>query len=120
MTQKLRNLKGNLTMTEYCIFTVEHSKARRVFLRGVADITEPVDDYNKIILFYHGSELKAGIPPNPYEEEAVEHELYDELANELKNSFEAFGDELVFSFQEEEICKYIGTNYNITKQKVII
>ena len=109
-----------MKMTDYCLFTVEHSKARRIYIRGIADITQPIDDYDKIILFYHGSKLKPEIPPNPFEEEAVEQKLYDEMTNELNDSFEEFGDELVFSHEEEETCRYLGTNYHITKEKVII
>ena len=104
----------------YCLFTVEHSEARRIYIRGVADVTEPIDDYDEIIRFYHGSELKAGLPPNPFEEEAVEHQLYEELTSELKSNFEELGDELVFSDEKPEFCKYLGFKYFIEKQKVII
>lgn len=109
-----------MTMTDYCLFTVEHSEARRIYIRGIADISQPIDDYKKIIKFYNGSELQSELPSNPFEEDVVEHNLFEELTSELQDSFEELGDELVFAHEKEEICKYLGTNYVLTKQKVII
>ena len=109
-------------MTDYCLFTVEHSKARRVYIRGIADISEPIDDYDKIIKFYNGSELQSEMPPNPFEEEAVEHKLYNELTSAIKSDFEDFGDELVFAEVNEEFGthRYLNAKYYIDKEKVII
>lgn len=45
-------------MTDYCLFTATHIAARRIYIRGIADITEPIDEYDKIIEYYDGNELK--------------------------------------------------------------
>ena len=107
-------------MTEYCMFTIEHSEARRIYVRGIADITEPIDDYHKVIKFSNGVKLQSRLPPNPYEAEAVEYELYEELIYEIKSNFDDLGDELVFAEEKETICKYLFANCILTKQKGII
>lgn len=56
-----------MQMTDYCLFTVELKGAKRIYIRGVADITEPIDDYDNIIEFYDGNQLKKELPSNPYE-----------------------------------------------------
>ena len=107
-------------MPDYCLFTVEHSEARRIYVRGIADITEPIDNYDKIIKFYHGSKLKPEPPPNPFEKETVEHKLYEELLSEISSKFEDLGDELIFADEKPEFCKYLGFRFYIEKQKVIV
>ena len=110
-------------MTDYCLFTVEHSKAKRIYIRGVADVTEPIDDYDKIIQFYHGSELKSELPPNPFEEGSDEHSLYSELISSIEEDFENFADDLVFVTSDKRY-EYLNhktqTYYNLDMEKVII
>ena len=106
-------------MTEYCLFTIELTEARRIYIRGVADITEPIDEYDKIIKFYHGSELKSELPPNPFKKEEKEWNLFNELKNIIESDFENIGDEIVFAGLPE-ISRFVGKNYQIDKEKVII
>ena len=42
-------------MTYYCLFTITHPNAERIYIRGVVDITQPIDEYEKIIEFYEGN-----------------------------------------------------------------
>ena len=110
-------------MADYCLFTVEHSQAKRVYIRGVADVTEPIDEYGKIIKFYHGSELKSELPPNPFNEGTDEYSLYNELVSSIKEDFENFGDDLVFVTNDSdfEFLNHRGyTDYTIDMEKVII
>lgn len=110
-------------MADYCLFTVEHSQARRVYIRGVADVTPPIDDYDKIIKYYHGSELKSELPSNPFNEGTVEYSLYNELVTSIKEDFENFGDELVFVTNDKNF-EYLNHKrfdfYTIDMEKVII
>ena len=106
-------------MADLCLFTVEHLAARRIYIRGVADITEPIDEYDKIIKFYHGSELKSELPPNPYNKGEKDYELYNELLKLIKEEFEELGGELVFA-GEFETCHYLDSKYILDKEKVII
>ena len=111
-------------MTDYCLFTIEHPKARRVFIRGVADITQPVDDYDKIIGFQDGSEMSSAIPQNPFKQGEKEFDLFNELVNAIKTYFEDIGDELVFAktvekAKEWENCSYTD-DYTLYFEKVII
>ena len=109
-------------MTDYCLFTIEHVGARRIYIKGIADITEPIDDYDKIIKFYNGSKLQKQLPPNPYKKGEKEFELFNELLNIVESEFEEIGDELVFAEEDEEFgaCRYLDAKYNIDKEKVII
>lgn len=107
----------------YCLFTVEHSRAKRVYIRGMADVTEPIGDYGEIIRFYHGSELKSELPPNPFEKGTDEHSLYSELISSIEEDFENFGDDIVFVTDDND---YVFLNhktyehYRIDMEKVII
>ena len=107
-------------MTDYCLFTVEHGDARRIYIRGIADITEPIDDYDKIIEFYEGNELKNELPSNPYNKGEKDYELFEELLKLIRTQFEEFGDELVFASEEEEYKKYVTYDWNLTTKKVTI
>lgn len=110
-------------MTDYCLFTVEHSQAKRVYIRGVADVTPPIDDYDKIIRFYHGPELKSELPPNPFNEGTDEYSLYNELVTSIQEEFENFGDELVFVTNDKQF-EYMNHKrfeyYALDMEKVII
>lgn len=112
-----------MELTTYCFFTVEHSQAKRVYIRGVADITEPIDDYDKIIKFSHGHEMKSELPPNPFEKGTDEHSLYNELVSSIQSDFESFGDELVFVTDDKKY-EYLNHKrydfYNLDMEKVII
>ena len=110
-------------MTDYCLFTVEHSQARRVYIRGVADVTAPIEDYDKIIQFYHGSVLKSELPPNPFQKGTDEYSLYNELVTSIEEDFENFGDELVFVTNDKNF-EYLNHKrfdfYTLDMEKVII
>lgn len=110
-------------MGDYCFFTIEHPNARRVYIRGVADITEPIDDYKKIIKF--GEYMSKELPSNPFKKECEEYKMFEELKSSIKSHFEEIGDELVFAKENNsEYAKYdnrISTdNYIIDMEKVII
>ena len=110
-------------MADYCLFTVEHSKAKRVYIRGVADVTEPIDDYDKIIQFYHGLELKSELPPNPFDKGTDEYSLYSELVSSIEEDFENFGDDLVFVTSDkryEYLNHKCNDYYNLDMEKVSI
>ena len=111
-------VKGD-SMTEYCLFTIEHLDHKRIYVRGVADITEPIDDYDKIIKFYHGAELKSQLPVNPYRKGDKDYKLFEELLELIKSDFEEIGDELVFA-EEFQTHKYLDKPYNLDTEKVII
>lgn len=105
---------------EYCLFTVEHPEARRVFIRGIADITQPLDDYDKIIKFYENNVLQHKPPKNPFEIDTIEHQLFDELLNFINSDFEHFGDELTDVTNDERYLRYnqrqVGNlRYDLTK-----
>ena len=110
-------------MTDYCLFTVEHPQAKRVYIRGVADVTEPVDEYDRIIKYYHGSELKSELPPNPFDKGTDEYSLYNELVSSIKEDFENFADEIIFVTNDREF-EYLNNKrfefYTIDMEKVII
>ena len=89
-------------MTDYCLFTITHPDAQRIYIRGIADITQPIDDYDKIIEFYDGQELKKTLPSNPYKTESEDHRLFEELLSAIESNFEDIGDELVFAKTVEE------------------
>ena len=84
-------------MTDYCLFTITHPDAKRIYIRGVADITEPVDEYEKIIEFYDDNELKNSPPSNPYEVGSEDYKLFEELLSVLRKYLENIGDDLVFA-----------------------
>ena len=107
-------------MTDYCLFTVELKGARRIYIRGVANITEPVDEYEKIIEFYHGDELKKELPSNPYEPGSDDYKLFERLLEIIRTDFERFGDELVFAKEKEETLNYMGEDFILNIQKVTI
>lgn len=111
-----------ISLTDYCLFTVEHLKARRIYVRGVADITEPIDEYDKIIKFYNGSKLQSELPPNPYKKGEKEYTLFNELKELIQDNFEEIGDELVFAKVGEKLgaYRYLDAKYHIDKEKVII
>lgn len=107
-------------MNSYCLFTVEHPNARRVYIRGIADITQPLDDYDKIIKFYENNVLQHKLPKNPYDYNTIEHQLFDELLNFIKSDFEHFGDELTEVTDDERYLSYnqreVGNlRYDLTK-----
>ena len=110
-------------MTDYCLFTVEHPSAKRIYIRGIADITEPIDEYHKIISFYDGQVLQSELPENPFTDGSEEYNLFNELISAIKSNFEEFGDELIFATNEEEYewlnHKKYGL-YNLDLQKVVI
>ena len=101
---------------------MEHPKARRVFIRGVADITEPVDDYSKIVRF--GEYLSPELPANPFKKDDKEYKLFEELKTSIKKHFEAICDELVFAKENNKSHEWennISTDdYYIEFEKVII
>lgn len=110
-------------MTDYCLFTVEHSQAKRIYIRGIADVTEPIDDYNKIVQFYHGNVLKSELPPNPFDEGTDDYSLYNELVTTIEKDFENFADELVFVTNDKHYEFLNHKNYdiyNLDMEKVII
>ena len=110
-------------MTDYCLFTIEHPSAKRIYIRGVADITEPIDEYNKIISFYHDSVLRKELPKNPFEVGSEDFNLFNELLTSIQTNFEELGDELVCATDEEEYewanHKRYG-DFNLDLQKVVI
>lgn len=54
-------------MTDFCLFSITHPVAERIYIRGVMDMTEHIDEYDQIIEFYTGDELKNIPPSNTYE-----------------------------------------------------
>lgn len=107
-------------MTDYCLFTIEHQEARQIYIRGIANITEPIEDYEEIIKFYNGSELQSELPPNPYQKGEKEYQLFNELLNYVESEFEEIGNELVFAKTENEFCRFLGKNYYLEMEKVIV
>ena len=111
-------------MTDYCLFTIEHSDAKRIYVRGVADITEPIDDYDKIVWFRDGAELKSELPPNPYKRGEKEFDLYEDLLKSIKDNFELICDELVFAETKENETewnnRHFNDNYYVEFEKVIV
>ena len=107
-------------MTDYCLFTIELKEARRIYIRGVADITEPIEEYKKIIQFYDGNTLSNELPKNPYEKDTKDYKLFNKLLYFLKTQFEDLGDELVFAEEKETHHKYLTLEWNLTTQKVIV
>jgi hypothetical protein len=111
-------------MTDFCLFTIEHSEARRIFIRGVADITEPIDDFDKIIKFYNGTILQHELPPNPYEKNSKDYKLFNELLETIQSNFEEIGSELVFAEEynpnNELFNKFNNGKYDLNYEKVII
>lgn len=105
-------------MTDCCIFTIEHAKARRIYIRGVADITEPIDEFENIIRFYNGPELKRELPPNPYESGGEDYRLFEELLEMIRTQFEEIGEELIFADEKERFLDYMDYDWNLTVQKV--
>lgn len=89
-------------MTDYCLFTITHPAAERIYIRGVADITEPIDEYEKIIEFYEGNELKKSLPSNTYESGTEDNKLFKELLSAIESNFEEICDEFVFAKTIEE------------------
>ena len=105
-------------MTDYCLFTVTHIAARKIYIRGIADITEPIDEYDKIIEYYDGNELKKTLPSNPYSIGSEEHKLFEELLLSIESNFEEFGDELVFAKTVDE-QEFEWENHAIIDEMVI-
>lgn len=109
-------------MVDYCLFTIEHPKAKRVFIRGVANITEPVDDYKKIVRF--GEYLSPELPSNPFKKEEIEYGLFEELLSSIKTYFKEICDELVFAKTVETANEWENhhstDNYYLEFEKVII
>ncbi len=68
-----------------------------IYVRGVADITPPIDEYEKIIEFYDENRLRNVLPKNPYENGSEDYKLFDELLNTIESRFEDIGDELVIA-----------------------
>ena len=109
-------------MADYCLFTIEHLEARRIYIRGIADITEPIDEYNKIIRFYNGSQLQKELPSNPYKKGEKEYELFNELLEIIKSNFEDICEKLIFAEVNEKFDTntYLNQEYHLDKEKVII
>lgn len=111
---------------DLCLFTVEHPSAKRIYMRGVADITEPIDDYVRIVQFYHGEEwfsLKNGLPPNPYDDGTEEFQLFNELISNIRKNWIDFGDDLVFVTNDEQYLEFNRKKtdyYTLNMEKVII
>ena len=114
-----------ILLTDYCLFTIEHSEARRVFIRGVADITEPIDDFDKIVWFREGNDLQHSLPSNPFNENEEDFELFNQLLECVKANFEDICQELVFAQTVEKADKifdnhYKSENFIVEFEKVII
>jgi hypothetical protein len=111
-------------MTDYCLFTITHPNARRIYIRGIADITQPIDDYDKIIEFYDGAELKKALPSNPCKAGSEDHKLFDELLSAIESNFEDICDELVFAKTIKEADAwdnhFNGVEFVIEMEKVIV
>lgn len=86
-----------VALMEICLFTIEHPKARRIYIKGVADISQPIDEYSKIIKFNDGVEKKSELPKNPYNKGESDYNLFEELKHTISNHLEEIGDELVFA-----------------------
>ena len=89
-------------MTDYCLFTITHPAAERIYIRGVMDITEPIDEYDKITEFYEGKVLKKSLPLNPHESGTEDNKLFKELLSAIESNFEDICDEFVFAKTVEE------------------
>lgn len=111
-------------MTDYCLFTLTHPEARRIYIRGIADITEPIDEFEKIIQFYDENELANHLPANPYEKGSEDFRLFEELLETIKSHFEDLGVELIFASEEEKSWRYCNPwnneLYDINMKKVVI
>ena len=112
-------------LTSYCLFTIEHTEAKRIYIRGVADITEPIDDYDKIVYFNNGEVLQHHLPDNPYKEGENDFELFKQLLECVKSNFNSICDELVFAKTVKEQDKrydnrYTTENFVVEFEKVII
>ena len=109
-------------MTDYCFFTIQHPLAKRVYIRGVMNITQPIDDYNKIIRF--GEYMSKELPSNPYKKEESEYTLFEELITTIKENFTEICDEFVFAKTHEtakEWDNHLTTEYyDLDYEKVII
>lgn len=109
-------------MTDYCLFTIEHPKASRIYIRGIADITEPIDEYDKIVKF-NGTETSA-LPQNPYNKGDKDFDLFNELLSSIKIHFEDICDDLVFakkySHKNEWDNHHATDDYILNMEKVII
>ena len=82
-------------MTDYCFFTIEHREAKSVYIRGLMDITKPIDDFKEIVRF--GEYMSKEIPRNPFKKGEKEFDLYEELVSCFKTNFEDICHELVFA-----------------------
>ena len=89
-------------MTDYCLFTITHPAAERIYIRGVMDITEPIDEYDIITEFYDGNELKNSLPSNPYEPGSEDNKLFGQLLSAIESNFEEICDEFVFAQTDQE------------------
>ena len=112
-------------MSNYCLFTIEHSEASRIYVRGVADITSPIDDFDKIVWFRNGSDLQHSLPTNPYREGEKDYDLYNDLLKCIKHNFEDICHELIFAITNDEKTHEWENTYNIDNlhvdfEKVII
>lgn len=110
-------------MKQYCFFTIEHIEAKSVYIRGLMDITEPIDDFKEIIRF--GSDMSGDIPQNPFKKGEKEFDLYEELVSALKTNFDEICHELVFAKTIEEQDLKWDNHYSIGNlvaefEKVII
>lgn len=110
-------------MTDYCFFTIEHVEAKSVYIRGLMDITEPIDDFKEIIRF--GEDMSRNFPPNPFKKGEKEFKLYEELVSAIKADFDEICHELVFAKTiEEQDLRWdnhlINRTYYIEYEKIII
>ena len=107
-----------VALMEMCLFTIEHPQARRIFIRGVADISKPIDDYDKIIKFKDGAEEKSELPKNPYIEGETDYNLFEDLKSSIATHFEEIGDELVFA-DEYGSENAVYNNHSTTDEYII-
>lgn len=107
-----------VALMDICMFTIEHPQARRIFIRGVADISKPIDDYSKIIKFKDGIEEKSELPKNPYDKGEPDYKLFEELQTAITNHFEEIGDELVFA-DEYGSENAVYNNHSRTSEYII-
>ena len=110
-------------MADYCFFTIEHIEAKSVYIRGLMDITEPIDDFKKVIRF--GDYMSKDIPSNPFKKGEKEFDLYEELVSAIKTNFDEICHELVFAktIDEQDLRwdnHLTGENYYAEYEKVII
>lgn len=69
------------------------------------DITEPINEYEKVIEFYESNELKNALPLNPYDHGSEDNKLFKEPLSSIESNFEDICDEFVFAKTNHESDK---------------